>query len=111
MDLRGCSKEPPASAALLGWSHSARTVRGERVDRCLRAGRLAVAGGAVGVPHSTGAGVASVAMGPGEGDGIDAVEKNTCQPPVFGAREWAESATLVGCIEGGSRRRGMVVLT
>lgn len=73
------------SAVLLGSNHSARTVRGAKAGRRWSAGKLAVAGGAVSVPRWTGADVASVAMGPGEGDGIDAVEKNTCQPPVLGA--------------------------
>ena len=55
----------------------------------------------MGAPHCSDAGVASVAEGPGVGDGIDAVEKDTCQPPALGAG--VSRATLVGCIEGASR--------
>lgn len=99
MGLRGCNKEPLASAVILDLRRSACTGTSEQVGRHWSAGRLVVAGGAVDVPRWTGAGVASVAMGPGVGDGIDAVEKNTCQPPVLGAG--VVRATLVRCIEGG----------
>ena len=64
---------PLASAVLPGWNHLGRIVRGERIGRRWSAGTLDVAVGAVGVQHCLGAGVASVAMGPGVGDGIDAV--------------------------------------
>lgn len=90
--------EPLASAVLPGSNHLARTVRGGRIGRRWSAGRLGVAAGAVSVQHCLGAGVASVAMGPGVGDGIDA-EENTCQSLRL-VRELAETI-LLGCIEGG----------
>lgn len=83
---------------LPGSNHLARTVKGERVGRRWSAGKLDVAVGAVGVQHCLGVGVASVAMGPGVGDGIDA-EENTCQS-LWRVREWAET-TLMGCMENG----------
>ena len=98
MGLRGCNKEPLASAVTLDLRRSACTGTSEQVGRRWSAGKLDVALGAVGVQHCLGAGVANVAMGPGVGDGIDA-EENTCQS-LWPVRDWAET-TLVGCIDNG----------